>query len=174
MKYAKHEIEGIVIYNQLPHPYKNYNHFPSESEETILIEGFLKIEEPTLLDGEEKGELYQDGDVMKHKVVNLQQKAIQDALDAETERYKKRIADGAEYYAKISAEFRLAKLSGAISNEVHNGIEVTLIPVRNEVLAGQWLTSRTNLETIGDAVIGADLYNKLHNALSEYITENYG
>lgn len=96
----------------------------------------------------------------------------QSALANETEMYKKRTQDGINAYAEISAEFRLAKLSGVISEEQHVAIEETLIPVRNEVLAGQWISAKQKLETIGVA-IGSDLYNRLHTQISNYIAENY-
>jgi hypothetical protein len=75
-------------------------------------------------------------------------------------------------YAEISAEFRLAKLSGFLSEEQHWQIEAILIPVRNEVLAGQWISAKQKLEEIG-IVIGADLYNRLHTQITNYINENY-
>ena len=90
----------------------------------------------------------------------------------ETEMYKKRTQDGINAYAEISAEFRLAKLAGVISEEQHGAIEETLIPVRNEVLAGQWISALQKLEAIGVA-IGSELYNRLHNQISNYIAENY-
>lgn len=91
----------------------------------------------------------------------------------ETELYKKRIADGINTYAEISAEFRLAKLSGTITEEAHAHIERTLISVRNEVLAGQWISGLKELELIGSEVIGQQLYDMLHLQISNYINENY-
>jgi PHD/YefM family antitoxin component YafN of YafNO toxin-antitoxin module len=90
----------------------------------------------------------------------------------ETEMYKKRTQDGINAYAEISAEFRLAKLAGVISEEQHGAIEETLIPVRNEVLAGQWISALQKLEAIGVA-IGSELYDRLHTQISNYIAENY-
>lgn len=100
------------------------------------------------------------------------EKEEQSALINETEMYKKRTQDGINAYAEISAEFRLAKLSGVISKEQHGAIEETLIPVRNEILAGQWISAKQKLETISVA-IGSDLYNRLHTQISNYIAENY-
>ena len=76
-------------------------------------------------------------------------------------------------YAEISAEFRLAKLNGLMSESTQSAIEKILISVRNEVLAGQWVSAKNELELIGNSNIGADLYNRLHNQISNYITENY-
>jgi len=94
------------------------------------------------------------------------------ALENETLMYRKRQYDGVSAYAEISAEFRLAKLSGVLTEEQHGAIEAVLIPVRNEVLAGQWISARQKLEEIG-VVIGADLYNRLHTQITNYINENY-
>lgn len=93
-------------------------------------------------------------------------------LKEETEMYRKRQCDGVLAYAEISAEFRLAKLSGILTEEQHGAIEDALIPVRNEVLAGQWKSARQKLEEIG-VVIGVELYNRLHTQITNYINENY-
>jgi len=98
---------------------------------------------------------------------------IENALDVETENYIKRVNDGINAYARISAEFRMAKLSGQISEEQHHSVEVVLIPVRNEVLAGQWISAKIQLEQIGSSIIGETLYNRLHTQISNYINENY-
>lgn len=95
-----------------------------------------------------------------------------EALRKETELYKKRTQDGINAYAEISTEFRLAKLAGIISEAQHGAIEETLIPVRNEVLAGQWIIALQKLEAIGVA-IGTELYDRLHTQISNYISENY-
>ena len=103
----------------------------------------------------------------------IDQMAMEQALDSETINYEKRQCDGVKTYARISAEFRLAKLSGSITEEVHGIIEDILIPVRNEVLSGQWMSAKQKLESIGNSVIGVDLYNRLHLQISEYIDSNY-
>ena len=93
-------------------------------------------------------------------------------LENETFMYKKRQCDGVSAYAEISAEFRLAKLSGILTEEQHGAIESILIPVRNEVLAGQWISARQKLEEIGNS-IGSELYSRLHTQITNYINENY-
>jgi hypothetical protein len=99
-------------------------------------------------------------------------KQMEQLKERETEMYKKRTQDGINAYAEISAEFRLAKLSGIITEAQHGAIEETLIPVRNEVLAGQWISALQKLEAIGVA-IGSELYDRLHTQISNYIAENY-
>jgi len=91
----------------------------------------------------------------------------------ETQKYIQRTTDGVNAYAKISAEFRLAKLSGTIDDATHTYLENLLIPVSNEVLAGQWISAKQKLIVIGVEQIGADLYNRLFDQLSEYIEINY-
>lgn len=53
----------------------------------------------------------------------------QETLRLETEKYVQRSKDGRLAYAEISAEFRLAKLNGIISEESHASIEKALISV---------------------------------------------
>ena len=103
----------------------------------------------------------------------LDQIAALQALENETEKYKIRQCDGVAAYAKISAEFRLAKLNGVITEESHAVIEQTLIVVRNEVLSGQWKSARIELENIGSTIIGVELYDRLHLQLSDYIALSY-
>ena len=103
----------------------------------------------------------------------LDQIAALQALENETEKYKIRQCDGVAAYAKISAEFRLAKLNGVITEEAHEVIEQTLIVVRNEVLSGQWKSARLELENIGSTIIGVELYDRLHLQLSDYIALSY-
>ena len=102
----------------------------------------------------------------------IAEKEAKKRLKEETEMYRKRQCDGVSAYAEISAEFRLAKLSGVLTEEQHGAIESVLIPVRNEVLAGQWISALQKLEEIG-VVIGVELYNRLHTQISNYIAENY-
>jgi|688.fasta_scaffold294443_2 hypothetical protein len=91
----------------------------------------------------------------------------------ETQRYIQRTTDGVNSYAKISAEFRLAKLSGTIDDATHTYLENLLIPVRNEVLAGQWISAKQKLIVIGVAQIGDVLYNRLFDQITNYIEINY-
>lgn len=98
---------------------------------------------------------------------------VEKTLYKETQKYIQRTTDGISAYAKISAEFRLAKLSGTIDDATHTYIENLLIPVRNEVLAGQWISAKQKLILIGETAVGASLYNRLIEQLTNYITENY-
>jgi len=98
---------------------------------------------------------------------------IEKLKEKEFQTYLKRKSDGEMSYLKLSAEFRLAKLSGQISEETHSYIEELLTPVRNEVMFGQWKKGLSILESLGVAQIGVDLYGRLHAQISNYIIENY-
>jgi len=139
--------------------------FFEDSEQPInsQLVGNSNFQKPILLNGVVIESITQaeiDADLMNN------------ALQLEAELYKKRQCDGVDSYAEISAEFRLAKLSGVISEGTHSYIEKTLITVRNEVLSGQWMSARTELELIGTS-IGQELYDRLHLQLTNYINENY-
>ena len=116
---------------------------------------------------------YEIIEIIEPSQEEIQEQQIKEALSSETEKYIKRQQDGVQMYAEISAEFRLAKLNGLMSESTQSAIEKILISVRNEVLAGQWVSAKNELELIGNSNIGADLYNRLHNQISNYITENY-
>ena len=70
-------------------------------------------------------------------------------IEAEFLKYQQRERDGMDAYLKISAEFRVAKISGQISEAEHKAIEELLIPVRDEIRAGQWISGLIKLETLG-------------------------
>lgn len=112
---------------------------------------------------------------VENTVTDIEQKQYVSVKTSENEfqSYLKRKADGENAYLKLSAEFRLAKLSGQISEETHSYLEELLTPVRNEVMFGQWKKGLSILENLGVSQIGADLYSRLHAQISNYIIENY-
>ena len=94
-------------------------------------------------------------------------------IEAEFLKYQQRERDGMDAYLKISAEFRVAKISGQISEAEHKAIEELLIPVRDEIRAGQWISGLVKLETLGVQNIGVTLYDRLHLQISNYIAQCY-
>ncbi len=98
---------------------------------------------------------------------------LDELLAIEYAKYKQREADGMDAYLKISAEFRLAKLSGQISEAEHKAIEELLIPVRDEIRAGQWISGKGKLEALGATIIGQTLYDRLHLQITNYIALCY-
>jgi len=102
-----------------------------------------------------------------------QQRQIEAMLEAEKQKYLKRISDGKNYYAQVSAQFRLARLSGELSTEQHAGIENIYRPVRDEILAGQWLTAKELATAIDINIVGEDIYNQMLSKIIEYVNINY-
>lgn len=106
-------------------------------------------------------------DVMSDDII------LKNEQDKEFELYLKRKSDGETAYLKLSAEFRIAKLNGLISEESHSHIEECLTPVRNEIMFGQWKKGLEILESIDSDTIGDELYGRLLIQLKEYISKNY-
>lgn len=95
-------------------------------------------------------------------------------IDKETQLYIKRINDAQLIWARLSAEFRIAKQLGQLTDEAENIILAELKPVLDIVVPfGQWKTGYQILIGIGSAVIGQELYDKLYNIIWNYIEENY-
>lgn len=95
------------------------------------------------------------------------------AIEKETQTYLKRIADGANAISKFSAELRVAKLAGTISEEGHKVVDKALKPVRDEVLAGQWISAKDELILLGTNIIGQTLYDRIYTEIQTYIDNNY-
>lgn len=101
---------------------------------------------------------------------------FQENLLKETEKYKQRMSDGQAKYAEISAKFRLMKLTGVITEESQRDIENLFKPVRNEVLAGQWVDAKIQLELLEQISIDMgkhNLYLEIWNIINTYILQSY-
>lgn len=96
-----------------------------------------------------------------------------ETIDKEYALYLQRRADGLDAVLRLSAELRVAKLAGVISDAQHTGIEIILEPVRAEVVLGQWIGGRQKLEAIDPSQVGQALYDRIMNKLNEYIILNY-
>lgn len=107
--------------------------------------------------------------VYKVKIIDKPESPI----DIETKNYLKRIEDGKKAVAKLSAELRVAKLNGVISEQQHKGIDALLVPIRTAVLAGQWIEAKDLLTDLGSTQIGQSLYDRLNSQIVAYISENY-
>ena len=97
----------------------------------------------------------------------------EELIEIEFAKYQQRERDGMDAYLKISAEFRVAKLSGQISEAEHKAIEELLIPVRDEIRAGQWISGLVKMEALGAQNIGVALYDRLYLQISNYIAQCY-
>jgi hypothetical protein len=159
--------------------YNNTHLWHLSDMEVLEAQGFFDVVVPIIREGEKLGAIYFDDlqQVFAYPIEQIpakkQEEIEAEVLQDETQKYIQRTQDGQNAYAKISAEFRLAKLSGLITEEAQKYIESILIPVRNEVLAGQWISSLTVLEAIGIEAVGQVLYDRLHLQISEYINSNY-
>jgi len=178
---AKNENGTIKVYPNLPTRYENVLNGYELMTDKHEADGFFDVFVPDLQANEKKGAIYFDENLNCftypiEEVIIIEptsEELAQQALQIETQKYIQRTQDGVNAYAALSAEFRLAKLNGILSEEQQKGIESILIPVRNEVLAGQWISGLQVLEVIGNSIIGVELYNRLHNLLTDYITANY-
>jgi hypothetical protein len=102
-----------------------------------------------------------------------QQEVYEVKLENETQNYIKRTNDGVSAIAKFSAELRLAKLAGIITEDGHKAIDATLTPIRTEILAGQWISGKQLLEELGTSIIGQALYDRIYTEITTYIAGNY-
>jgi hypothetical protein len=142
----------------------------------IYHNGILVIADDRLQDWNDYVLFVQNGGLVVEIEATPQEIAeaqAKEVLENETKLYLKRATDGLSEYSKLSAEFRIAKLNGWISEETQRDIERALIPVRNEVLAGQWISAKNELELLGSEIIGASLYIRLYNQINNYINDNY-
>ena len=95
------------------------------------------------------------------------------SIEAEYQKYLQRKKDGVLMFLRLSAELRVAKLSGTISEETHSFTEDTLKPVRNECVLGQWIDAFTILKAIDQTTIIETFYNQIHTTIENYINSNY-
>lgn len=99
----------------------------------------------------------------------IAEKQSEELQQKETELYEKRIADGIRKYAEISARFRLAKQNGQLDPELHIYLENTLRPVRNEVLAGQWITAKELMDEIMEEHVSIPAFDEIYQMIINYI-----
>lgn len=175
------EIGFIRPFQTIPHSFYSLNYNQNQrtdgynllEEEIHIQDGFLDLITPEINDNEKLGEIIFDTDKFIYEVLELPEPTQEEIQNLEFQQYLKRKYDGEQAYLKLSAEFRLAKLSGIITEEAHSAIEEILTPVRNEVMFGQWKKGLSILELIGSNQIGISLYDRLHLQISNYISENY-
>jgi len=101
-----------------------------------------------------------------------QQEVIITQIEKETKLYEKRIEDGKSLVSLMSAKLRIQKSKGIINEQEHLDTEAILLPIRTELLAGQFISAKRLLEPL-QAQLTASLYNEAHAILSDYIEENY-
>ena len=173
-------INGTIrIFNSIPKVFElkpNVFGYDKLSDEVHYEDGFRQVLEPTLKDNEHKTNLYFDADIDAY-TYNTEsytpEQIAEQKKQKEFAQYQLRQSRGLESYLKLCAEFRLAKEAGQLTPELYTQIEETLIPVRDELVNGQFITAKTKLEVIGSDVIGVELYDRFINSLNEDIQELY-
>lgn len=93
-------------------------------------------------------------------------------IEEETKKYEKRIADGKALVSLMSAKLRIQKSNGLINEQEHLDTEAILLPIRTELLAGQFISAKRLLEPL-EQQLSTLLYSEAHSILSEYIEHNY-
>lgn len=170
-------------YESIPNFWNNTFGYDKLIHEIHYNDGWRDVVIPEKTEHQGLGDLYfdEENDVFTYHIIDFTQEEIELYEDQkllaptleEQSRYVQRMQDGKDAYALQSAKLRLAKLSGAIDESTHNVIEDMLIPVRDEVVNGQWMTAKEKLEDIGSDGIGEDLYNDLHTQIVNYINDSY-
>jgi len=176
-------IGTIYVFNDIPNSFVSPNYNAGQrtdgyhllSNEIHKQDGFFDLIIPVITENEKLGEIYFDEEkqVFTYQKLDIPPPTIEEMLEKETQKYLQRSQDGQNAYAKLSAEFRLAKVAGIITEQEYHAIEKLLIPTRNEVLAGQWISAKNELESLGAEQISQSLYDRLHLLISNYINENY-
>lgn len=115
-------------------------------------------------------EVYKDGVLVETKQITYYGPT---EVEQEAAKYVLRKEDGVTMFLELAASLRLAKLSGALDEASFNTIEDLLIPIRNEIVLGQWKTGLRKLEVVGPTAIGQTMYDDIHLKISTYIANSY-
>lgn len=115
-------------------------------------------------------EVYKNGVLVETKQITYDGPT---AIEAEYEKYVMRKNEGVAMFLELAASLRLAKVSGALDEATFDAIEDLLVPVRNEIVLGQWKTGLRKLELLGSAAIGQAMYDDIHGKINTYILNNY-
>lgn len=146
--------------------------YNSETGSVFVTEGMVKIE-PKTLAREMYVEWLSAGNSPEETDYKSPEEIFEHSKDIEYVKYLSRIKDGIEAIANFSAKMRALKLAGIIVEDSHRVIDNALEPIRNKLIAGQWIDAREYLVGLGYSVIGEQLYNDVLAELEKYITKNY-
>ena len=169
----------IKVFNSIPKVFSlkpNVFGYDKLDASIHYADGFREVLEPTLKANEHKTSIYFDveKDVFTyHMATYTPEEIAEQNKQNEFAQYKLRQSRGLDNYLNLCAEFRLAKESGTLTPEHYAEIEENLIPVRDELVNGQFITAKSKLEAIGFDVIGEQLYNRFIASLDEDINELY-
>ena len=174
------EINGkIRVFNKIPKVFElkpNVFNYDKLDAKVHYNDGFRDLLEPTLKTEQHKTSIYFDveKDVFTyHTETYTPEEIAEQNKQNEFAQYKLRQSRGLDNYLNLCAEFRIAKESGSLTPEHYAEIEEVLIPVRDELVNGQFITAKTKLQNIGFHVIGEQLYNRFIASLDEDINELY-
>ena len=169
----------IKIFNAIPKVFElkpNVFGYDKLDASVHYDDGFREVLEPTLQANEHKTILYfnheLDAYTYNPETYTPEQLAEQQQ-QKEFSQYQIRLSRGVESYLKLCAEFRISKELGQLTPEHYAEIEENLIPVRDELVNGQFITAKSKLEAIGFDVIGEQLYNRFIESLTKDIKELY-
>ena len=169
----------IKVYNLIPKVFElkpNIMNYDKLDIEIHFKDGFRDLIKPEISQNQYLGSIYFDkeSDVYTYEVLQYTPEQIeQNKVNNEFTQYQIRQQRGLESYLKLCAEFRISKEEGKLTPEHYAAIEEVLIPVRDELVNGQFITAKTKLEQIGFDVIGEDLYNRFIDSLNKDIEELY-
>ena len=88
--------------------------------------------------------------------------------------YLKRIEDGQLMSIYLMSELRLESVINGYNRDVNRYIEIKLDKVKINIDRGWWVTALETLENIVvESYFTQELYDKLHNTITNYILINY-
>ncbi len=177
-------INGVIkVFNSIPKRWGNTFNYDKLDNSIHYADGFKEMVIPSITSIQKLGEVYLDvdNDVYTNYILNKTQEEldadaqalIDQPINDEFFKYQLRQQDGTNRYLILSAEFRLLKLNEDITDAFHILIEDKLKPVRDELVNGQFITSKRLLEEIGSSVIGQVTYDRFHLSLTLAIAEHY-
>lgn len=97
-----------------------------------------------------------------------------DEIELEKYRYDKRTKDGCDAYLTLIAELRIYALENNQDRSVNKEIERRLEMVKSQVCMGQWISAKEYLQEVEiSGPLTQELWNRINNTLTNYITTNY-
>lgn len=94
--------------------------------------------------------------------------------EQELKLYFKRREDGVRMFLSLMAEMRLASINNNLPRAWLKNIGLKFERVRMAVESGQWVDAKEECEIVTtDAYVTQQLKDRIYNAITNYITENY-
>lgn len=167
--YAKKINNTWVKFQNLPTIWEDKSPFNPENE------GFHVITTPSITSSEKLGGVIDDlnGKPIYDITPSIQTQSTLSQEEIEIRLYQKRISEGVNTWAKISAKLRLYKENGELTLEKYKQIEKQIKPFREELLAGQWVDAQILINQLFLNDIGEDLYFFITTTLDTFILDNY-